>query len=204
MLLLLERVVIEENLNDVLMTNSYSSYTDIELAQMISSGSDAEAGFKEIYRRYSGSVHSYISRIMDREEIVEDLFQDTFIKFYENINGERDSINVPGFLITIARNLCLNAKRARKPTVDLDSVEIAWQDGTSYENQELLDLINRSLDLLDEEYREAFVLREYSGLSYQEIADACNTSLSNAKSRVFRAKQKIKAILQPYFKDLCQ
>jgi RNA polymerase sigma-70 factor (ECF subfamily) len=63
-------------------------------------------------------------------------------------------------------------------------------------------MITRSLDLLDDEYREAFILREYSGLSYKELAEVTGISVANAKSRVFRAKERIKHILKPVLKDL--
>lgn len=111
--------------------------------------------------------------------------------------------NVPGFLITIARNLCLNHKRNRKVTVAIDDFHFPTSESKNYEQKELLDLIARSLELLDYDHREAFVLREYDGLSYEEVAAIVGTSVTNAKSRAFRAKQKIKAILQPYLKDLC-
>ncbi|MBI3258157.1 MAG: RNA polymerase sigma factor [Ignavibacteriae bacterium] len=74
----------------------------------------------------------------------------------------------------------------------------------SYEQKELLDLIARSLELLSFEYREIFILREYDGLSYEEIAEVTGTTVTNAKTRAFRAKQKVKEILQPYLKDLCE
>jgi RNA polymerase sigma-70 factor (ECF subfamily) len=93
-------------------------------------------------------------------------------------------------------------KETKKNTVDIDEVDYYVSIGTNYEQKELLDLITRSLDLLEDDYREAFVLREYSGLSYEEIAEVTGISLGNAKSRVFRAKQKIKSILNPYLKDI--
>ena len=77
-----------------------------------------------------------------------------------------------------------------------------FPESQNYEQKELLDLITHSLELVDDDFREAFVLREYSGLSYKEIAEVTNITLANAKSRVFRAKQQIKTILKPYLKDL--
>ncbi|HRK59713.1 MAG TPA: sigma factor-like helix-turn-helix DNA-binding protein, partial [Candidatus Kapabacteria bacterium] len=86
--------------------------------------------------------------------------------------------------------------------VPLDDVEHWLADHSpGYEQQELLNLLTRSLELLDEDHREAFVLREYSGMSHGEIAELTGTSIANAKSRVFRAKQKIKSILLPYLKE---
>lgn len=72
----------------------------------------------------------------------------------------------------------------------------------SRDKDELLDLITRALDLLPPELREAFVLREYDGLSYAEIADVIGEPLSTVKIRIYRSKQKIREILAPYLADL--
>lgn len=64
-----------------------------------------------------------------------------------------------------------------------------------------MELITTALELLPEDYREAFVLREYDGLPYNEIAELTGASLATAKIRVFRAKEKLRKILEPYLRD---
>jgi RNA polymerase sigma-70 factor (ECF subfamily) len=184
--------------------NNLSTYSDAELVKLLrgSKRSQHEASFKELYNRYASQVHAYCYRVLGDEQQAEDVFQDTFIKFYKNVKADLKNSNIPGFLITIARNLCLNIKRDRRPTVPIDKLEFIVRDYQNYEKQELLDMITRSLDLLDDEYREAFILREYSGLSYKELAEVTGVTVANAKSRVFRAKEKIKHILKPVMKDL--
>lgn len=187
------------------MQSKLSGLTDSELILMLSRGKkEAEAGFTELYNRNSGMVHAYCLRVLDNAEAAEDIFQETFIRFFQNASADRPNLNVAGFLITIARNLCLNYKRDKKSTVSIDQAEYLVQDFQSYEQKELLDLITHSLELLDDDLREAFVLREYGGMHYDEIGSTLNITVVNAKSRVFRAKQKIKLILQPYLKDLIQ
>lgn len=184
------------------MAKPYSTYTDIDLFAMIKSGgSEGEAAFTELYNRYSSRIHAYCYRVTDDHAHAEDLFQETFIRFHQSAASERVMTNVPGFLMTIARNLCLNYKRSKKNNIPLDEVDNWLADHPRYEQQELLDLLTRSLELLDEDHREAFVLREYSGMSHGEIAELTGTTIANAKSRVFRAKQKIKSILLPYLKE---
>lgn len=163
--------------------------------------SEVEGAFKEIYNRHSGKVHAYILKIIGDEDTTEDLFQDTFIRFYNRAKSGKHS-NVIGFLITIARNLCLNHKRNKKQTVQIDEFEYLAYDTQNYDNKELLDLIERSMDLLEDDYREAFVLREYTGLNYDEISEIMNITTINARSKVFRAKKKIKEILKPYLNDI--
>lgn len=175
-----------------------------------SNSSDSELAFKEIYNRYAPNVHAYCLRVFNNSEQAEDVFQETFIRFYQSVTKKQEeqyqietkTFNIPGFLITIARNYCLNIKRKENREVLVENYDIFEDEHFAYERTELLELIKSSLDLLDFDYREAFILREYNGLSYEEIAETTNTSISNAKARVFRAKNKIKDILKPYLEDL--
>ncbi len=186
------------------MAKKYPAYSDKELVTLFQDKEHAEGAFTEIYHRYSSMVHAYCLRILNNQEQAEDIFQETFIRFYQNVNTGYANTNIPGFLIKISRNLCLNYKRDKRPVVSFENFENLIETSNSYEQKELLDLITRSLDLLDDDFRECFVLREYDNLPYKEIAEITGISVSNAKSRVFRARQKIKQILSPYLKDLCK
>jgi RNA polymerase sigma factor (sigma-70 family) len=89
----------------------------------------------------------------------------------------------------------------------VDDLEIALpvQSGfghANYEANELVEIIGIALDCLDDDYKEAFVLRYYSEMSYEEIAELTETTATNAASRVFRAKEKLKHLLAPYRVDL--
>ena len=184
------------------MAKYYDEYSDTELYKMLCEDRrTAEQAFTEIFNRYSSRIYAYCRRFLgDREEAL-DAFQETFIRFHQSASKEREMTNLPGFLLTIARNLCLNYKRDRKIGVPVEEARnLFYQD--NYESKELLDLITRALDLLEDEYREVFILKEYAGMQYSEIAEILNISPANAKTRAFRAKQKIKEILSPYLKDL--
>jgi RNA polymerase sigma-70 factor (ECF subfamily) len=95
----------------------------------------------------------------------------------------------------------LNYLRGKKTNVPIESVHYLKSDYYSFEQSEIFDLIIKTLDLLDERYKEAFILREFDGLQYQEIADITGTTLTNAKSRVKRAREKMMEIMEPYIKD---
>jgi RNA polymerase sigma-70 factor (ECF subfamily) len=111
--------------------------------------------------------------------------------------------NVPGYLLKIARNLCLNCRRNKKQTVEFDDYQSLVLPSAT-EKTEFLQLITTALDMLPDDYREVFVLREYEGLSYAEIAEIVGASLSNVKVRIFRAKQKIREILAPYIAEFSE
>ncbi len=186
------------------MKRNYRANSDRELVDLVRQGAaEAEPAFTELYHRYSSSVHSYCLRVLSNETAAEDIFQETFIKFYHNVRTDLNDFNVAGFIIKIARNLCLNYKRDMKANVSIDDVNTLVNQ-ENYEKKELLELINNSLELIDDDLRECFVLKEYSGLQYTEIAEVLNITVVNAKTRVFRAKQKIKNILEPYLKEFAE
>jgi RNA polymerase sigma-70 factor (ECF subfamily) len=184
--------------------NKTDSTPDAELFYRLSGGKEmAEAAFTELYSRYGGRVFAYCLRFLGHRDEAMDVYQETFIRFYESAQKAREMTNVPGYLLKIARNLCLNCKRNKKQTVEFEDYQSLVLPATT-EKTEFLQLITTALEMLPDEYREVFVLREYEGLSYAEIADIVDESLSNVKVRIFRAKRKIRDILAPYMAEFTE
>jgi RNA polymerase sigma-70 factor (ECF subfamily) len=185
------------------MINNLEKYSDNELFKLLSNGDkESEFAFLEIYRRYSGRIYAYCRRFLGDREDAMDVFQDTFVKFYQSAKETREMTNLPGFLLRIAKNLCLNVLRQRKQPVELEDYMNYINTEKSNEENELLNLIKIALSQLPDEYREIFVLREYQGMSYNEIAEHLNISLPLVKVRLFRAKEKLREILAPYISEL--
>lgn len=179
-----------------------NTYSDNELVLAFKgTKQEQEKAFGEVYSRYSQRIYAYCLRVTGNSEDANDIFQEAFLKFYDSISKYEEITNVFGLLITITRNLCLNHKRDKKSTVDIEKLNFFTND-TGYEQQELLDLIAYALELLDFEYREAFIFRLYHGMPYKEISEFTGDSIATIKNRVWRAKEKIKEILTPYLEDL--
>ncbi|MBI5325662.1 MAG: RNA polymerase sigma factor [Ignavibacteriae bacterium] len=184
------------------MEKTFGKYSDLELYKALREKKPmAEAAFSELYSRYAQRVFAYCLRVMGNHDDAKDIFQETFMKFYNNAQSLEVVDNIPGLLLTIARNLCLNFKRDKKTTYNIDDYQVTSVE-TDYEKKELLELISMALELLEFEYREAFVLRQYQGLSYKEIAKLSGDSISAIKNRVWRAKEQIREILSPYLKEM--
>ncbi|MFA7626327.1 MAG: sigma factor, partial [Candidatus Kapaibacterium sp.] len=129
------------------MKENFETYSDSELVELLKRDkSTSSAAFKVLYDRYSSIVHAYCCKVLGYGENAEDVFQETFIKFYNNCNKETVKFNIQGYLLTIARNLCLNVKRDRKVTVSTDYLDMYYADEQPYEQKELLDLINRTIE----------------------------------------------------------
>lgn len=184
------------------MERLLSEYTDTELYELLGTA-DGNVAFEELYARYSSLVYAYCVRVMGDRDKAADVFQDTFIRFFQSAQRHQSMENVKGYLLTISRNLCLNEKK-RASANNLEFDELLYNPGESreHERNEMMDLIARALELLPQEMREAFVLREYQGLSYKEMTVILDIKLETAKVRVFRARQRIKEILQPYLDDM--
>ncbi|MCX7907912.1 MAG: RNA polymerase sigma factor [Ignavibacteria bacterium] len=184
------------------MQNNLEKLSDNELFKMLSNGDkEGEYAFLEIYRRYSNRIYAYCKRFLGDREDAMDVFQDTFIKFYQTSKDEREMTNLPAFLLRIARNLCLNALRQRRQSTEIEDYMHFINTEKDNEETELLNLIKTALSKLPEEYREIFILREYQGMSYNEIANHLNISLPLVKVRLFRAKEKLREILAPYITE---
>lgn len=186
------------------MEKKLEEYSDSELFYMLCDDkTTAEKAFSELYSRYSSMVYAYILRFIGNKEEAQDVFQETLVKFHQSANKDRDMTNVSGFLMTIARNLCINARRIDiQPVSFEDYMAFHDDDGKKSDNDELLELIKMALDLIPDEYKEAFILREYQGYSYKDISELTNETLTNVKVRIHRARSKIREILKPYLKEL--
>jgi len=179
------------------------AYGDTELFALLSGDPKSkESAFTELYTRHSSRVYRYCRYILADSDAADDVFQETFIRFLHSGEKATNVSNVPAYLLRIARNLCLNAKRDDKSAHSevIEDLEIPMEDKT-VEMAELGRLIEMALALLPEEHREAFVLQEYNGLSYKEIADVTNVPLTTVRNRVVRAKKKLREILTPYLEE---
>jgi len=163
----------------------------------------AEAAFTELYARYGGRVYAYCLRFLCNREEAQDVFQETMIRFFECARQDREMTNIPGFLMRIARNSCLNSKRGKKIMVSFEEYHSVLQ-APEPEKGEFLQLLTTALSTLPDKQREVFILREYQGFSYAEIAEIVDASIPSVKIWVFRAKQKIRKLLTPYITEMSE
>ncbi len=160
-----------------------------------------ESAFVELYNRYRRRVYAYCVRMVSSQEMADDLFQEVFVR----VARKRHKFLAGSFsawLFAIARNLCLNALRDRVTHVPLDDVaESLHTPADEAEYDQSYEILKQAIDKLPHDLREPLVLRVYSGLAYQEIADLTGAKLATVKVRIFRAKQRLHEMLAPYFLD---
>ncbi len=186
------------------MKNKLAKYSDQELVKMLKSrNKDAELAFTELYDRYSIRINAYCISILNNPDQAADIFQEVFMRFYQNVKSDKFQGSVIGFLITIARNLCLNAKRDAKTTVPIEDFEIYYSGSNqNYEDKELSELVVMAMELLEPVQKEAMVLRLFNDMKYDEIGDVLDCTAARARYLVFNGRQRIKDILKPYIKEI--
>ncbi|MER3328283.1 MAG: sigma-70 family RNA polymerase sigma factor, partial [Candidatus Kapaibacterium sp.] len=137
------------------MGKNFKNISDIELYYMLrGSKLESKNAFEELYRRHSTNVYTYCRKVLNNDPMAEDIFQETFTRFFEGAKKERVMTNVSGYLIKIARNLCLNEKSKKyNDKVSLDDLQLPHYD-VSYGNKQLNELLQTALDALPKKYRE--------------------------------------------------
>ena len=145
---------------------------------------------------HAGLKHFILKRIPD-EQSADDVLQETFLKIHTHIATLRDEEKLQSWMYQIARNAIADYYREQKATVELPRLLLAPEEPV-FENEVIRDLIpsvKAMVESLPDTYREALILTEYEGLTQRELADRLGLSLSSAKSRVQRAREKLKTML---------
>lgn len=133
----------------------------------------------------------------------EDIIQNVFEKFFENMNSIRNSERVEVWLYTAMRNAIYAYYRTKKIHVDqfnvVDTDELEIDSSLNLEEElelkEFHVLIMNELDKLEVEQRDAFLLKEYGNLSYKEISEVMKIDENLVKSRLYKTRQRLIAKL---------
>jgi RNA polymerase sigma-70 factor (ECF subfamily) len=174
-----------------------------ELVREAQSG--AEAAFEELIRRHQQRVCALVSGILRRQEDVEDVAQQVFLKVYLSLKkfDQRAAFSTWVYKITV--NECWDYLRKKKvrPLVyesDLSEEQVSRLDGivsssrppqSSVDRAEVRELLDQLLEKLPDQDRELLVLKEMEGFSVQELAAIFNLNANTVKVRLFRARGRI-------------
>lgn len=177
---------------------------DLDIVRQIRNG-NADA-YALLVGKYHRSLLNFIFRIVDDESLVEDIGQEVFFSVYRSLKDFDESKGTPfsAWLFTAARNRCISAlreRRRRKPT-DLEEIAILPDGGKNAEDmlleQERMAALYASLRQLPEPLRMT-LLRSLKGESLDKIAMGEGISTGTVKSRLFRAKERMKLLVREYF-----
>jgi len=176
--------------------------TDQQLVKRAKKG-DTRA-FDLLVLKYQGRIAALVGRFVQDASDVEDVTQEAFIKAFRALEKFRGDSAFYTWLYRIASNTAKNylAAKGRRPSAD-SSVDDAehyneadgLRDTETPENylfgQELAAVVSQTLEGLPRELKTALVLREFDGLSYEEIAEVMECPVGTVRSRIFRARETV-------------
>jgi RNA polymerase sigma-70 factor, ECF subfamily len=180
--------------------------------------SAAKAGdlgaFEELVNRYEGRIFRLTMNITQNREDAQDAAQDAFLKSFKNLDRFQGDSRFYTWLVRIAVNEALMRLRKRRPNVvsldqpveteeDLIPHDIQDWDPTPeqrYARTEMNSILNDAIGKLDPIFRTVFQLRDIEQVSTEETADLLGISVPAVKSRLLRARLKLREILNPFFR----
>jgi RNA polymerase sigma-70 factor (ECF subfamily) len=189
--------------------NKYSEQLDEDLVQRVQRGDKSAFDFLVI--KYQHKIIQLVNRYVKDPSEAQDVAQEAFIKAYRALGSFRGEATFYTWLYRIAINTAKNyllsrARRNANYQVDIQEAE-ALENAPQLQgletperlllNQEIIDVISAAIDELPEEMRTAIILREFDGMSYEEIAEAMDCPVGTVRSRIFRAREAIDTKLNP-------
>lgn len=190
------------------MSFSGADASDQQLVDRVRAG-DKNA-FNFLVLRYQNRVAALVARFIKDHQEVEDVTQEAFIKAYRALHLFRGDSAFYTWLYRIAVNTAKNtlvARGRRPPASDLDAGEAELVDiGSPLRDHEtpegslataaLKEAVEQAIEELPEDLRTAFTLREFSGLSYEDITEVMNCPVGTVRSRIFRAREAIDKVIK--------
>lgn len=165
------------------------------------------AALERFVRHYERPLFAFLSRMVGRGPHVEDLAQEVFFRAYRALPRfeRREGARVSTWLFSIAWRLCVDRSRKRTPQMlPVDGVLLVAA-GFSPEKDErrsrIASALERAAGELSTEQRAVFVLTECHGLTTAEIADVTGASRATVKTRLFRARARLRGLLRGVWED---
>ena len=186
--------------------------TEISL-QALQAGDRAE--FARMVDVYSGPIYRLALKMLGREQDAEDVLQNTFLKALQHIDGFEGRSSLSTWLYRIAANEALMLLRKKRPEIEMADTEPEDENLSEYVPTQFVDWcclpedemlsaearlqLDRAIQILPAKLRIVFLLRDIEGLTIQETSQALNLSETAVKTRLLRARLKLREHLSTYY-----
>lgn len=181
--------------------------TEQELVARAKAGD--QSAFEQLVLDNQNKIYSLAFRMVNDREEAADLAQEAFLKTWQGLPAFQGDSSFSTWVYRLASNVCIDFLRKQKrrrevePALSLDDEESGWTEPADWdqdpqrhlERTERSRAVDRGLKALPDHHRQVLVLRELSGLSYQEIGQALDLDMGTVKSRIARARLALRKIL---------
>ena len=159
---------------------------------------DRQRRFDALARKYADDLFRFGVWLCGDRTLAHDLVQETFMRAWKALDSLKDVDAAKSWLITILRReYARTFERKVPPLTDIDNVTVAEETELPPEDRTERDLLRQAMLELEVKYREPLIMQTVVGLSIAEIAAELDLTESAVMTRVFRAREKLKARLQP-------
>ncbi|MCK9426496.1 MAG: sigma-70 family RNA polymerase sigma factor [Ignavibacteriaceae bacterium] len=166
-----------------------------------------ESVFKTLVNRHKEKVRNLIFVTLNSTDMIDDISQEVFISVFKKLDRFRFESQFTTWLYRITINKCRDHLRRVKirsilSPFSASEEELSYPSVSMNDDVEIQEIVRKAVAQLPEKLRTPLILKDFEGLSYQEIAETLGTEVGTIKSRIFRARESLKKILEPYKKEL--
>ncbi len=165
-------------------------------------GGDADA-FAGLVRRFQTPTYRFILRMVRRPAVAEDVAQEVFVRLWENLGRIDDADLLPAWLRRVATNAVIDhwrkedARRRRREALRAHPIaRRVVRPSARLETEEAVDAVRAAVEALPVQLRSVLMLRVVEDLSYDQLAETLGISVGAVRSRLFRARQELLALLK--------
>ena len=185
-------------------TSSLSSNPDLDLAQRHAYGDPT--AFEEVYGRFSSMVFNLALRMSGKEDVAEDLVQDIFLRVHRHLARFNGRSSLKTWIYRVAINQCRSKLGRRRwftqPLAEENEgegvhlVDAARTPESRTLAHDAARQVSRGLAQVKPKFREAVVLRDLEGLTYEEIAQVLGVRIGTVRSRIARGRDQLRVVLE--------
>jgi len=188
---------------DKISKTALSDDEDISLIQAFIEGD--QSTFSKLVAKHKDKVRNLVYLTLGDNNSIDDISQDVFVSIYKKLGDFRFESKFTTWLYRITVNKCrdyLRKKKVRSIFIPINESVHTHSSSMNTDSLDIPQLVRKAINRLPEKLKTPLIFRDIDGLSYKEIAEKLECEVGTVKSRIFRARESLKIILEPYKKEL--
>ncbi|BBO67957.1 RNA polymerase sigma subunit ECF family protein [Desulfosarcina alkanivorans] len=176
----------------MILQRTHSRQSDAHLVRLVSEGN--ERAFRELLHRHQDAVYGFARRMLGDSQEAEDVTQDTFLRLYRASSRYRPEASLRTFLFRIAKNICIDYHRKKRPELMAQLPEIATEETPLDLLESAIEAgrLEKAIEALPANQRAALLLRHGEQMRYNQIAEVMELSVSAVESLLVRARRTLR------------